>query len=176
MEIQLQELAAVLVAFVAILFLYGGIAKIFSASSFRRDLLLIPYLPSGLSRPLAIAIPVAEVVTGACLLVGVEWARVSAIALLTVFSIVALVARARDQKVPCNCFGIDSSEQLSLATVARNAILAGMTASSFLFAGTQFVSLAIGYGLIAFVLFLCVNAAVKNGREFREALSWRLLA
>lgn len=176
MEAQLREIAAVLTAFVAILFLYAGIAKILSLRPFRRDLLLIPYLPRGLSRPLGVAIPLAEVVTGGCLLLGVEWAIVTAIALLTMFSTVALVAHSRNQKVPCNCFGVDSSEQLSLATVVRNAVLACMTASSFFFAGSQSPSLAKSYGLIAFVLFLCVNTAVKNGREFREALSWRLLA
>lgn len=172
----LQEIVAVFVAFVATLFLYAGTAKLLSLSAFRRDLLLIPHLPRGLSRPIAVSVPLAEIATGICLLLALEAGKVAAIAMLTVFSTVALVAHNRNQKVPCNCFGVDRSEQLSLATIARNSVLTCMTVPSFFFADARPAAFATGYGLIAFILFLCVHAAVKNGKEFREALRWRLLA
>lgn len=172
----LQEIVGVCVAFVAALFLYAGTAKLLSLSAFRRDLLLIPYLPRSWSHPIAVGVPLAEIATGICLLLGLAAGKVAAIAMLTVFSTVALLAQSRNQQVPCNCFGVDPSEQLSIATIARNSVLTCMTAASFFFADARAASLAKGYGLIAFILFLCVHAAVKNDREFREALRWRLLA
>jgi uncharacterized membrane protein YphA (DoxX/SURF4 family) len=172
----LQEMIGVCVAFVATLFLYAGTAKLLSLSAFRRDLLLIPYLPRSWSRPIGVGVPLAEVAIGISLLLGLEAGKIAAIAMLTVFSTIALLAHSRNQQVPCNCFGVDHSEQLSLATIARNSVLTCMTAASLFFADARAASVAKGYGLIAFILFLCVHAAVKNDREFREALRWRLLA
>lgn len=176
MQVLLREIGAVSLAFVAILFLYAGVTKLLSLAAFRRDLLLVPYLPRELSRSLAIAIPVAEVVTGSCLILSMAWAKIAAIAMFAAFSAVALLAQSRDQKVPCNCFGIDSSEHLSMTTVARNALLACLVAASSFFAASQSPPLAQSYGLIAFVLFLSVNAAMRNGHELREALNSRELA
>lgn len=133
-------------------------------------------MPPGASRPLAVAILAAELATGGCLLFGIDWAKVAAIALLALFSVVALIAIRHDQEVPCNCFGADSSEHLSLSTVVRNTVLAGLMASTFFVAGSQSASLSKSYGLIAFLLFLCVNSATRNDHDFREALKWRLLA
>lgn len=176
MEAWLQEITGVSIAFVATLFLHAGTAKLLSLSTFRRDLLLIPYFPGRWSRPIGIVVPGAEIATGIALLLDIETGKIAAIAMLTIFSMVALVAHSRNQNVPCNCFGIDGSERLSLATIARNSALTCMTAASFVFAEPRSTSFSKGYGLIAFILFLCLHAAVKNGREFREARRWRLLA
>jgi uncharacterized membrane protein YphA (DoxX/SURF4 family) len=176
MDAQLRDLVAVSIAFVAILFLYAGIAKILSLRSFRRTLLFVPYLPRALTGPVAVAVPISEVATGTCLLLGVGWAKVAAVSLLATFSVVAIVAHRRGQKVSCSCFGAGSSGQLSPATVMRNAVLICVTAPSFLLPDLDPSAFATSYGLVAFVLFLCLEAAIQNEREFREALNRRFLA
>ena len=176
MELWMRDVAAVSTSFVAVLFVYAGIAKILSRRAFARDLLLVPYLPRSLSRFVAMAIPVFELVIGGGLLFGMAWAKIAAMLALSLFSIVALVAHVRDQKVPCNCFGADLSEQLSLATIARNVALVGVMAATLHAAGSQSPILAGTYGLIAFLLFLGVSTARANARDFREALRWRHLA
>jgi hypothetical protein len=154
-------------AFLGILFVYSGVTKALAYSKFAIDLLLLPYMPHTLARPAAIAIPALELVAGAFAMVGHLWAQITIIALLAAFSAVALVARARNQRIPCNCFGSQDREFLSTWTVVRNGGLCAI-ALVCIFAPRQSATMLSGiYGLILLLLFLAVTATARNRQRSR---------
>jgi uncharacterized membrane protein YphA (DoxX/SURF4 family) len=165
-----HELLAVLSAFVAILFIYSGIAKLLSLRSFSTSLLRVPYLPHRWSAVIGVLLPPIETLAGALMLFDWFWAKAAVIGLLLVFSAVAWVAHRRNLTVPCNCFGVDSSEHLTAGTALRNAILAAITAVSIEVPGRHVPPLTGIYGLTTLVLFLIVGKAVRNHGEFLKAL------
>ena len=153
----MEALGGVLIVpalFVGVLFLYSGISKLSSLADFIQSLLLIPFLPHQLSRMIGVWIPLTEVLVGACLLWNVGWAKVAAIVLLTVFSIIALLAISRNQRVPCNCFGTDTSEFLSKGTVIRNSALVLAVAINFNAPSGPPALISMIYALIAFLALL----------------------
>ncbi len=155
--------------FVGALLLYAGAAKLLSLAKFRQDLLLIPYIPYRSSPYLAFAIPAVELVAGTGLSLAYRWAAPVAITLFGVFSLAAFVAHRRNQRVPCNCFGDDGAEYLSLRTVVKNGLLAGMVVSSMSLPNGTLDPLDVLYGLIFFLLFLASQRCITNQRELRES-------
>lgn len=161
----LHRVLAVFVTFVAMLFLYSGVAKLISLRSFIQDLLRVPYLPHRLSRVVGVAVPLAEIMVACFLVLNFAWAKIFTIALLLAFSGVAWIATTRNQKVPCNCFGAEASEHLSMGTVVRNTILATLTAVSMIVPAQHSPPLTEIHALMSFLLFLAVNKAIQNYRD-----------
>jgi hypothetical protein len=106
-----------------ILFLVSGIAKLFALHTFRFGLQLLPFMTKPVATVLSIAIPIAELVLAAFLYVNSTWAKYGAVALLVLFSGVALLAVGMGRKVPCGCFGQLDGQTLSIRTVIRNGVL-----------------------------------------------------
>lgn len=81
-------------------------------------------VPAALARP----VPVAEVLLGAGLVVGVARRPLAwvALALLLAFTAVVAAALARGRRPVCACFGAWSTRPIGGATVARNAVLAAL--------------------------------------------------
>jgi hypothetical protein len=155
--------------FVGVLFLYSSIGKLSSQAGFIQSLLLIPFLPHRLSRILGTWIPLTELLIGACLFWNLRWAKVAAIAALIAFSIVAVLAVSRNQRVPCNCFGTDSAEFLSKATVVRNVALVSAVIVTFDVPEGAPSLVAITYALVAFFTFLNVIKARKLSDLHRQS-------
>ncbi|MDH3295540.1 MAG: hypothetical protein OER95_14570 [Acidimicrobiia bacterium] len=80
-----------------------------------------------LSRPLAVAAPVAELMVAAALLVRPQIGGSAAVVLLAGFTVVLAralrSARGRGQSVNCSCFGSLSRNPVSSATLVRNGVL-----------------------------------------------------
>jgi hypothetical protein len=163
-----RDLLPVPALFVAILLLYSGIGKLGARPAFRQSLLLIPFLPRQVARAGATAIPATELLVGALLFWNVAAAKIAAIALLCAFSLVAMLAVSRKQRVPCNCFGTDSSEFLSRATVLRNTALVAAVAVSFDVPAGAPELLAVVYALVTFILFLGVLKTIENRRRYLQ--------
>lgn len=149
------------------LFLYAGLGKLSAPREFARSLLLVPHLPHRLARPVGWLIPLLELTAGSLMVVGSRYGKVLILLLLVLFSGVALLAHRRQQAVPCNCFGVGDGENLSPRTVARNAALAVIAAATLVLPKPQQAAFIIMvYGLGACLLFLIINAAMRNRREF----------
>jgi len=164
---------AVAAVFVGILFVYSGTAKLLSIRSFSQSLLLIPYLPYRLARPVAWVLPRVEILAGILMMFGSFWGKLPVIGLLLVFSWVAWLTHRLKLTVPCNCFGAENSGYLTLGTAVRSGILAAVTGCSILVPGQYHSMVTETFGALAFVLFLAVGQAVRNHREFIRSFEER---
>ncbi len=156
---------AVAGTFLGILFVYSGAAKAVAFNKFATDLLLLPYMPYRFARPAAGAVLSVEIVAGALAIVGQVWAQATLVVLLTLFSVVAFVARSTNQKIPCNCFGAHEQEYLSLGTVVRNVGLAAVAVVCMVAEGESTTWLSAVHGLALFLLFRAVIAVARNHKR-----------
>lgn len=86
----------------------------------------------GLPRLIAVPVPFAELVLGACLVgLGPQlWSLSSATLLLTVFTVFLAVQVATGSVVPCACFGAAARKPPRWRDVVRNLGLIGLLATS----------------------------------------------
>jgi uncharacterized membrane protein YphA (DoxX/SURF4 family) len=164
-----DAILSVLVTSVGLLFLYAGVAKLFAVRTFAQSLLLIPYVPYRSTLPIAVAMAFTEAVAGLLLTASTQVGRVSVAILLVMFASIAMVAIARRQRVPCNCFGTDSSDYLSHATVVRNAVLLCVVAVSAWKSTQQPSLLVVTYAALVLVLYLAVNKVRQNHQALSES-------
>jgi len=112
---------------VAVVLLASGIQKAFGLRAFRRGLLLVPYVPVSWTYPIGYSLPFVEIALALALLAGSPSAKVAAIGLFGVFSLVAALALWKRLAVPCNCFGSGEARVLSGGTIVLNAGLILLT-------------------------------------------------
>jgi uncharacterized membrane protein YphA (DoxX/SURF4 family) len=153
---------AALTAFIGILFIYSGLAKLFALRRFADALSLLPRMPRPLAPYLAISIPTLEFVAGAGALWGFLWAKVLIVAMLLAFCVIAGQVRASGQRVRCNCFGSQESEYLSGRTILRNCSFMALTFVSASSESTPPTILSCIYGAVFLCLFLAITAAIHN--------------
>jgi uncharacterized membrane protein YphA (DoxX/SURF4 family) len=153
---------AVLTAFIGILFIYSGLAKLLTLRRFTDALLLLPHIPHRFAPSLATAIATLEVIAGLCAFCGLLWAKFLIIAMLVVFCVIAAMVRASGQQIRCNCFGSQESELLSGRTISRNCVLLTITFAGLFSENTAPTLLAGLHGLALLCLFLSVTALLQN--------------
>jgi thiol-disulfide isomerase/thioredoxin/uncharacterized membrane protein YphA (DoxX/SURF4 family) len=112
----------------AILFLVAGLAKL--ADRRGSQIAITDFgLPAWLATPLGIGVPLAELATAALLLSATAWwGAVSALTLLLSFSAAIIVNLLRGRTPDCHCFGELRAKPISRSTLARNGVLAAMSA------------------------------------------------
>lgn len=110
---------------VAAVFVLAALPKLADPASFARDIDNYRMLPDVLVGPLAVALPVLELVVAAALLTGVHAAGAAVIAagMLGAFAIGMAQAMARGIDLDCGCFGSAAEAQVSGLTIARNVVL-----------------------------------------------------
>lgn len=105
----------------AAVFAVAGVGKLLHAGETETTLGKFG-LAEGLRRPVAVALPLAELAIAAALLPATTapWAAVAAFLLLATFTVaVARVLRA-EEEIDCNCFGSLGPSRVSGRTLARN--------------------------------------------------------
>jgi putative oxidoreductase len=108
------------------LFLYAGALKLLDPTAFAQDLSHYRLLPEALSAPLAVGLPVLEVVAGLALLTPTYLrggAALSALMLLA-FSGAMAQAKLRGINLDCGCFGAAAQLQVSWSKVTLDLALA----------------------------------------------------
>lgn len=123
-----MELALLLVRLVLFaVFLLAGATKLVNLAGFRK---VLPDfgIPRILSGPVAIVLPMAELILAAGLIPAkLAWyAGWGALFLFGIFILAIGFAMSRGRKPDCNCFGQLYSAPVGLSTVIRNAILAAL--------------------------------------------------
>lgn len=114
---------------VAAVFLFAAFPKLQDPEAFARDIDNYHVLPDAMVGPMAIAMPIAEVLVALALLLGVHArgaALVTAGMLLTFIAAMAQ-ALARGIDLDCGCFGSAAPTQVSGLTIARNVFLLALT-------------------------------------------------
>lgn len=109
----------------AAVFVVAGVTKLVDRERGRESVVAFG-VPLRLAGPIALALPVVEIVISA-LLVFSQTATVGAIAalaLLLAFCVAIATAMARGESPECHCFGQLHSEPIGWKTLARNGVLA----------------------------------------------------
>src|SRR2546421_7616480 len=107
----------------AAVFGIAGAAKLADRTGFQRALGGFG-LPVGSAKPIAVALPLAELaVAVALILPGTAWWAAGA-AVLLLFGFIAVIGRslARGQTPECKCFGRLSAGQVGRRTIVRNGV------------------------------------------------------
>ena len=117
---------AVLIVRVAIgaIFLAAGALKAGHAAQFAVEIAAFRLLPPSVIGPMALGLPLLEMLLGACLVLGV-FTRASAwiaFAMFAAFDLAIASAVVRGMSVNCGCFGPNDASVTSWSEVARDAI------------------------------------------------------
>lgn len=98
----------------------------------------------------------SEVFTAMAILFVPSWGAILGLIVMVVFTAALLIALARGQKVPCPCFGVNTSE-ISMMLVVRNALLlAGCVVGQYAENGAGF--------FLRFFVFACTVAILLRNR------------
>jgi putative oxidoreductase len=92
-------------------FVYAGVTKIADPLAFADSITTFQALPVMLISPVALTLPVLEVLVGLCLIAGLR-RKISAVLIMTLCIIFALAltqALVRGLEVDCGCFGSGAS-------------------------------------------------------------------
>lgn len=123
-----EAIAFILRVTVGLICLWAAFAKIRAPRQFMAGVRQYGLLPAQIVRPVAAAVVLLEAAS-AVLLLGVDPIAGSAAAsfLFLVFSAAIGINYARRRDVPCHCFGSDSDERISVATLGRALFLLAMS-------------------------------------------------
>ncbi len=82
----------------------------------------------GVPRPVAVTVPLVELVLGVLLVLGVGRRAAAGLAVLLLAGFTVFVVRLlrRGQRAPCACFGALSRSELGWSAVVRNLVLIGL--------------------------------------------------
>ena len=116
--------------FIAGVFLWAALPKLWDPATFAADVQNYRLLPAGLSGHIALFVPAFELVIAIGLLVPryQRGAALLATGLLAVFSAAMAQARLRGIDLSCGCFGAAFEAKVSWVTVARSAGLSAIAA------------------------------------------------
>lgn len=108
------------------LFIFSGVSKFMARTAFHNTLSSLPFLPSRIAPFVVVTLPGVEIAIGGALITGIltRYSAIVALALLLVFTLVAVFTVAHGLSIPCSCFGTTSTTPLSRKTVVRNTLLA----------------------------------------------------
>ncbi len=116
-------------AFIGLLLLISGLAKLGNLHEFVQVVRNYKLLPENISGVVARLLPVVEIIVAVGLLLGILVVRFSlvAIGLFLMFGSAVAINLLRGRRdISCGCFGPKQNQLLAWSFVARNAILAGL--------------------------------------------------
>ena len=108
--------------FLAGVFLIGGIPKLFDLDSFAKVIEAYGLLPEILISPVAVILPVAEVVTGVGLILGRKWSIYSSLGMMLIFMGVLSYGIWIGLDIDCGCFAVTDPEHDAFSGL-RHALL-----------------------------------------------------
>lgn len=125
--------------FLAGVFIWAGVAKAIDPTAFVKDVASLQLVPNVLQWPLALYLPMLELVCGIALLLNLHTRGAAAIltALMTIFLAVILVSWLRGLDISCGCFGGSSAESSYTYLIVRNIALLGVALMVFRFSSIR---------------------------------------
>jgi uncharacterized membrane protein YphA (DoxX/SURF4 family) len=106
-------------------FLVAGGSKALGIQSFAVEISAYRLVPTPLAQPLAIALPLFELLIGVYLLIGFmqRWSAVAAAVLLVIFIVAMALALARGLTIECGCVGPTLGVSILRETVGPSSIV-----------------------------------------------------
>ena len=114
-----HRLALVSRMILAAVFIYGGVPKLFSPHDFARIISAYGLVPETLVFPVAIVLPLIEVITAIGLVLNYRWAIVTSLLLLLFFIAVLSYGILLGLDIDCGCFGIEEPEHDAFSTLSE---------------------------------------------------------
>jgi uncharacterized membrane protein YphA (DoxX/SURF4 family) len=132
---------------IGLLFLSAAVPKILASQDFANAVHNYRLLPEGLEQPVARALPFAELVLGAALVVGAATRVVGLVvaAMLFVFVFAVALNLARGRHIDCGCYSMTSPRTIGWPLVVEDAFFAALAAFAALYA-TPSLSIGIASG------------------------------
>jgi uncharacterized membrane protein YphA (DoxX/SURF4 family) len=114
----------------AVLFIYGGVTKLFAPKAFAATISTYNLVPEVLLPLLAVGLPLIETVAGLALLLDRPWGLHLTTGLLALFVFVLGYGILGDLDVDCGCFGADELDKRAALRAAfyRDLVLIGVVA------------------------------------------------
>lgn len=153
----LGSLAALTLASLAVL---AATSKLRAPRAFQDIVASWQVLPDALVRPVAVAVPVAEMAAGILVLVGLTRSGTAIFAFLlasTTFAAVVVLRHGRD--VACGCFSVSASSRLGNTSLARNVLL--LAGAAVVLASNPAISWSLPASITAAFLVLSVEALLR---------------
>jgi len=108
--------------FLAGVYLYGGIPKLFNINAFSEVVSAYGIVPDSMVVFTAVILPSVEVVTAVGLLLNKKWAQISALLLLLLFISILSYGIYLGLDIDCGCFGPEDPEHLAFSGL-RTAVI-----------------------------------------------------
>ena len=102
-----------------VVFLYGGIPKLFSPTDFAVIISAYGLVPDLLVFPMAIFLPLLEVIIAIGLVLNYRWAMTTALILLIFFIAVLSYGMYLGLDIDCGCFGPENPEHGSMSGLSE---------------------------------------------------------
>lgn len=109
----------------AAVFLFAGVPKLLDPAAFATSIDNYHMMPASWVGPLALFLPVLEIIAAICLLTGLWWrgATFLLVAMLAAFILGIAQAMVRGIEIDCGCFGAAAESELGAWSIARNLAL-----------------------------------------------------
>jgi uncharacterized membrane protein YphA (DoxX/SURF4 family) len=110
------------------IFVVAGASKVGHSALFAAQIAGFRLLPEAVIAPLALMLPLWEILLGGLLIVGL-FTRIAAwvgVVLLALFDLAIASAVVRGMSVSCGCFGPNDAAVTTWAEVARDAVFVGL--------------------------------------------------
>jgi hypothetical protein len=114
----------------AVLFIYGGLIKLFDPKAFAATISTYGLVPEALLPLFALGLPIVETVAGLALLLDRRWGLHLTTGLLALFVLVLGYGILGDLDVDCGCFGAEEMDKRASLRTAfyRDLVLIGVVA------------------------------------------------
>ncbi len=109
-------------AIIGIAFIYAGINKFFDLTSFAKTIETFGVLPDVFSFPLAIMLPIIEIICGAGLILNNTEALNTISVLLIIFTSVLIYGIISGIDVDCGCYGANDPVASSLSSIKTSLV------------------------------------------------------
>lgn len=103
----------------AVVFLFGGVPKVLSPDDFAVIISAYGLLPDTLVYPMALILPLVEIVTAIGLLLNYRWAMITGVILLIFFITVLSYGMHLGLDIDCGCFAADDPENGVMSGLAE---------------------------------------------------------
>jgi uncharacterized membrane protein YphA (DoxX/SURF4 family) len=109
---------------------WAAVPKLLDPATFATDIANYRLVPESWAGPIAVMLPVLELVIGGAILAGLEarGAAIIAAVMLVVFSVAMGQAMARGIDLECGCFGSASESEVGWTSIVRNVLLVALAA------------------------------------------------
>ncbi len=168
----IAALSQVLAASGGVMFAVSASAKLLDLDAFRQGLLRLPHVPVAVMPVLAVGVPLGELALAIGICLGSTAAAAAGIALLALFTAMAVIVLRKRLTIDCGCLGAFGERRFSLSLIAENAVWMAILGWSCLAPPVIDLALAALAGAVVLAAFHVVRRLRSNHRDHSALVSF----